>query len=123
MEGDKHLTEPKPEPETESHVACHQWRDSACCTPEFTQQLAEVELQDNVKLMQCRTTFLACLFRFLMPSKHSIHHSFACRPILQILTDSIGTDVGNSRVVVNSSSLILNAFTGTTNNDNYLTCG
>ena len=40
--GDKHLTEPRPEPETEEHVACHQWRDSACCTPEFTKQLAQV---------------------------------------------------------------------------------
>ena len=42
LPGNKHFTEPKPEPEDENYVACHQWKDGACCTPEFTQQLATV---------------------------------------------------------------------------------
>ena len=42
LPGDKHNNRTYPEPEDNRYRACHQWKDAACCTPEFTKQLANV---------------------------------------------------------------------------------
>ena len=40
LRGDKHTEFPRPRPEDEQYQACHQWQDGACCTANFTRQLA-----------------------------------------------------------------------------------
>jgi folate receptor len=88
LRGDKHIEKPVPEPEDESYQACFQWNDNACCTPEFTIQLANSNVSNidgfhwsrcGDLSSQCRQFFIEieCFYRCSPNVAHFANEQFA----------------------------------------------
>lgn len=62
LEGVKHIYLPQPQPENEQYAECHQWKDGACCTPQFTQKLAMANVTniDGFHWNRCGSLSTSC---------------------------------------------------------------